>query len=136
MQIGQVARRCGVSVQTVRLYERMGLIETAQRRESGYRDYSNTVVARILAIKQGQALGFSLREMGMFLQLSPQNTEQALIQQFVEQKVQQIDQTVQQFQRLRQALHEFAARSADDPRECPVIYALAEMACTQGVSDA
>jgi len=114
----------------------MGLIETAQRRESGYRDYSNTVVARILAIKQGQALGFSLREMGMFLQLSPQNTEQALIQQFVEQKVQQIDQTVQQFQRLRQALHEFAARSADDLRECPVIYALAEMACAQGVSDA
>lgn len=136
MQIGQVARRCGVSVQTVRLYERMGLIETAQRRESGYRDYSSTVVPRILAIKQGQALGFSLREMGMFLQLSPQNTEQALIQQFVDQKVQQIDQTVQQFQRLRQALHEFAARSADDPRECPVIHALAEMACSQGVSDA
>lgn len=136
MQIGQVARHCGVSVQTVRLYERMGLIETAQRRESGYRDYSNTVVARILAIKQGQALGFSLREMGMFLQLSPQNTEQALIQQFVDQKVQQIDQTVQQFQRLRQALHEFAARSADDLRECPVIHALAEMACAQGVSDA
>jgi DNA-binding transcriptional MerR regulator len=136
MQIGQVARHCGVSVQTVRLYERMGLIETAQRRESGYRDYSSTVVARILAIKQGQALGFSLREMGMFLQLSSQNTEQQLIQQFVDQKVQQIDQTVQQFQRLRQALHEFAARSADDPRECPVIHALAEMACSQGVSDA
>ncbi|MBM7843703.1 heavy metal-responsive transcriptional regulator [Herpetosiphon giganteus] len=136
MQIGQVARRCGVSVQTVRLYERMGLIETAQRRESGYRDYAGTVIARILAIKQGQALGFSLREMGMFLQLSPQTTEQALIEQFVEQKVQQIEQTIQQFQRLRLALEEFAARSADDPRECPVIYALAEMACVQGVSDA
>ena len=136
MQIGQVARRCGVSVQTVRLYERMGLIETAQRRESGYRDYSSSVIARILAIKQGQALGFSLREMGMFLQLSPQTSEQQLIQQFVGQKVQQIDHTIHQFQRLRQALEEFATRSADDDRECPVILALADMACFQGASDA
>ena len=53
MRIGQVAVHAGVSVQTVRLYERLGLIAQAVRRPSGYREYPATVVQRIQAIKRG-----------------------------------------------------------------------------------
>jgi DNA-binding transcriptional MerR regulator len=55
MQIGEVAAQAGVSVQTVRLYERLGLLAQVVRRPSEYREYPATVVQRIQAIKQGQA---------------------------------------------------------------------------------
>jgi DNA-binding transcriptional MerR regulator len=62
LSIGQVARRAGVGVETVRFYEREGLLEEPPRRASGYRQYSEEVVKRIGFIKRAQALGFSLRE--------------------------------------------------------------------------
>ena len=59
-KIGQVAVRSGVSVDTVRFYERRGVLPQPRRRESGYRQYSLATVERIRFAKSLQALGFSL----------------------------------------------------------------------------
>jgi DNA-binding transcriptional MerR regulator len=62
MRIGQLAAAAGVSVQTVRLYERRGLIAVPTRRDSGYREYPNDAVEAIRTILQLKALGFTLAE--------------------------------------------------------------------------
>lgn len=62
LRIGEVAARGGVGVDTVRYYERLGLLPAAPRRSSGYRVFDERAVERILLIKQLQALGLSLQE--------------------------------------------------------------------------
>jgi len=62
MRIGQVAQEAGVSVDTVRFYERRGVLPTAHRRPSGYRVFSKTTVERIRMAKALQDLGLTLDE--------------------------------------------------------------------------
>lgn len=62
MKIGQVARQAGVSVDTVRFYERRGVLPTAERRPSGYREFGSSTVERIRMAKAMQDLGFTLDE--------------------------------------------------------------------------
>ncbi len=69
LTIGQVARETGVNVQTVRYYERRGLVPRPPRRASGYRLYSEETVRRISFIRHAKALGFSLDEIAELLSL-------------------------------------------------------------------
>lgn len=62
MRIGQLAREAGVSVDTVRFYERRGVLPTADRRPSGYREFDPSAVDRIRSAKAFQDLGFTLDE--------------------------------------------------------------------------
>ena len=62
--IGQLARAAGVNVETVRYYQRIGLLEEPPRPARGYRRYPPDSVARLHFIRQAQGLGFSLREIG------------------------------------------------------------------------
>jgi DNA-binding transcriptional MerR regulator len=67
-KIGQVADRAGVSVDTVRYYERRGLVAPAHRAGSGYRYYGPDAVDRILLTRRLQALGMTLEEVAQALQ--------------------------------------------------------------------
>ena len=67
--IGKVARQAGVNIQTVRYYERRGLLLPNGRRDSGYRLYGDDAVKKIRFIKNAQALGFSLDEIARLLSL-------------------------------------------------------------------
>ena len=69
LTIGLVARRAGVGVETVRFYERQGLIEEPPRRLSGYREYDDEVVARLGFIRRAKELGFTLKEIKELLSL-------------------------------------------------------------------
>jgi DNA-binding transcriptional MerR regulator len=62
MKIGQVARQAGVTVDTVRYYERRGVLPAAQRRPSGYRVFSESTVERIRTAKSLQEMGLTLDE--------------------------------------------------------------------------
>ena len=62
MRIGEVAREAGVSVDTVRFYERVGVLPAAARTASGYRDYAAGTVQRIELIRELQAIGFTLAD--------------------------------------------------------------------------
>jgi DNA-binding transcriptional MerR regulator len=69
MQIGELAKQTGVTVQTIRFYERKGLLPPPQRRESGYRMYGNGDLRRVQFIRQAKRLGFSLDEIKSILQM-------------------------------------------------------------------
>jgi MerR family transcriptional regulator, copper efflux regulator len=69
VQIGELAKKAGVSVQTVRFYERRGLLPNPLRKVSGYRVYGETDLNRLLFIRQAKALGFSLEEIRMILKM-------------------------------------------------------------------
>jgi DNA-binding transcriptional MerR regulator len=69
LRIGQVARRTGLSVETIRYYERLGLVAEAARTPSGYRQFEPEVVERLRFVQRAQALGFSLEEIRELLEL-------------------------------------------------------------------
>jgi DNA-binding transcriptional MerR regulator len=62
MKIGEVANRAGVSVDTVRFYERVGVLPPPARTESGYRDYQRGTIDRIRLTRELQAIGFTLSD--------------------------------------------------------------------------
>jgi len=68
MQIGELAKETRVTVQTVRFYERRGLMPQPPRRESGYRNYGESDLRRLQFIRQAKGLGFSLQEIRDILQ--------------------------------------------------------------------
>ena len=76
MTIGELAERAGVNVQTVRYYERRGLLAKPRRTDSGYRTYTDVTLDRLRFIRRAQELGFTLSEIGelLVLRLDPQTT--------------------------------------------------------------
>ena len=69
LTIGEVARQAGVGIQTVRFYERQGLLEEPERRASGYRQYDLEAIAVLKFIRRAKELGFTLKEIKSLLAL-------------------------------------------------------------------
>lgn len=69
LTIGKLARAAGVNVETIRYYQRRGLLPQPDKPSEGYRRYSADTVKRVRFIKQAQALGFTLNEIGSLLRL-------------------------------------------------------------------
>jgi DNA-binding transcriptional MerR regulator len=69
LSIGIVANRAGVTPDTIRYYERLGLLPKPARTAAGYREYGDGVVNRLTLIRNAQQFGFSLREIGSFLRV-------------------------------------------------------------------
>jgi Hg(II)-responsive transcriptional regulator len=127
LSIGQVARRAGVGVETVRFYEREGLLEEPPRRASGYRQYSEEVIKRIHFIKRAQQLGFSLKEITELLTLRVDaHTSCEEVKQRTEAKIAEVEQKLVALQRMRQALLQVAALcTGEGPASaCPMLEAL------------
>ena len=70
MRIGELAKTAGVTPDTIRYYEREGLLPSPQRTESGYRDYGPGVMDDLLFIKKAQALGLKLSDVREVLEIS------------------------------------------------------------------
>ena len=68
VRVGEVAERAGVNVETLRYYERRGLLPTPHRSPSGHRRYDDETVRFLGAIKEAQAVGFTLAEIAEYLQ--------------------------------------------------------------------
>ena len=129
MTIGKVARQAGVGVETVRFYEREGLIEEPPRRESGYRQYPSETVCRIRFIRRAKELGFTLKEIKELLSLraSPKS-RCADVRKRAEAKIDDIEQKVRALERMKEALLKLtAACSGRGPvTDCPILDALEE----------
>ena len=70
MKIGEVAKRSGVGIETIRFYEREGLLQEPERRPSGYRQYDESTIKRLEYISRAKELGFTLAEIRELLELS------------------------------------------------------------------
>lgn len=127
LTIGHVARRAGVGVETVRFYEREGLLAGPPRTASGYRQYGEDVVARLRFIKRAKALGFTLKEIGelLALRLDPE-TSCAEIKDRAKAKIDDIQAKIRDLQRMQEALVKPAAScKGDGPTSaCPILDAL------------
>jgi Hg(II)-responsive transcriptional regulator len=100
--IGEVAGAAGVNVETVRFYEREGLIKKPPRPEDGYRKYPGSVIGRIRFIKRAQELGFTLREIRELIALQLADCAEA--RQLSREKIAEIDAKVEDLTKIRSAL--------------------------------
>ena len=128
MTIGQVAREAGVGVETVRFYEREGLVEQPPRPSSGRRQYPEDVILRLQFIRRAQKLGFSLKEIEelISLRLDP-SASRGEVKERAENKIQDIEEKVRDLQRMKDALVRLvgACDGEGSTSECPILESLA-----------
>ena len=114
--IGRAAKAAGVSVQAVRYYERLGLLPTAHRTPTGYRIYGPESVDRLQFVKQAQELGFSLDEIREILRLRYEGRSPCkCVSKLLQQKLQKIEQQINQLVRFRHDLRKTLERSKKLP---------------------
>jgi Cu(I)-responsive transcriptional regulator len=126
MRIGTAAGQAGVNVQTLRYYERRGLLPRPPRRNSGYRDFPDEAVRMVRFIKRAQDLGFTLDEVEELLRLRhDKRRDRARIRAVAEKRVRQIERKIAELQAMKQALsHLLHCCKAGSTLECPIIEAL------------
>lgn len=127
LTIGQVAGRAGIGVETVRFYERAGLIAEPARKASGYRQYDEDVVDRLRFIRRAKELGFTLNEIRelLSLKLDP-STTCADVKSRSEAKVADIEARIDSLERMKQALVKLtkACRGRGKASDCPILEAI------------
>ena len=125
--IGKVADRAGLGVETVRFYEREGLIDEPPRGQSGYRHYPTSVVPRLLFIRRAKELGFTLSEIKelLSLRLDPNKTC-ADVKRRAETKIVDIEERMRSLRRMKKALVKLTdSCSGQGPVDnCPILEAL------------
>jgi MerR family transcriptional regulator, copper efflux regulator len=124
LTIGQVAKHAGVGVETVRFYERQGLITRPARPQSGYRRYSQEVVQRIRFIRRAKELGFSLSEVRELLELRADPTRtRADVRVRALAKIADIEGRVQALLRMKHVLEQLARECTGEAplSECPIL---------------
>jgi Hg(II)-responsive transcriptional regulator len=128
MKIGEAAQLAGVNVQTLRYYERTGLLPRASRRPSGYRQYDQAAVRLVHFIKHAQDLGFSLRDISELIALRHNPPNCARAGALARAKVEEIDRRVRNLTAIRKTLSALAraCESGDANHECPIIEALTD----------
>lgn len=105
MTIGRLARRAGVTVDTLRFYERQGIIARPRRLVSGYRNYSDEDIDRLQFVKDAKGLGFSLREIRELLSMGVRSTHECgPLTRKAESKLEEMTTEIARLQRLQRAL--------------------------------
>lgn len=123
--IGQLARRGGVSIDTIRYYERNGLLVPSNRLASGYRRYGNLEIARLRFIRRAQGLGFTLAEIKGLLTLSAQH-DVSRIRKTAAEKLIDVESRIAALERVRRGLATLidACPGHGRAEDCPILQAL------------
>ena len=124
LTIGQLAKEAEVNVETIRYYERRGLIERPDKPTTGYRQYSNDLLQQLFFIKRAKALGFNLDEIQNLLSLSVGHCTE--IQSLAVQKLDQVRYKIKDLQRLEDVLSDLVRQcnASADEAHCPIVDAL------------
>ncbi|MBK6517999.1 MAG: MerR family DNA-binding protein [Polyangiaceae bacterium] len=127
LTIGGVAKGAEVGVETVRFYEREGLIPEPPRRRSGYRQYPADTVRRVRFIRRAKELGFTLKEISELLSLRVDpRTTCAEVRALARTKIEDVDQRIHELERMKAVLERLAraCRGTGPTSECPILDAL------------
>ena len=126
MRIGAAAEQAGVNVQTLRYYERRGLLPRPPRRTSGYREFPDDAVRVVRFVKRAQDLGFTLDEIEELLRLrNDKRRDRARVRTVAAKRVQDIERKIAELQAMKQALsHLVHCCEEGATLECPIIEAL------------
>jgi MerR family copper efflux transcriptional regulator len=130
MTIGKLAAAADVAIDTVRYYERAGLLPEPPRRESGYREYPADAVKRLRFIRRAKALGFSLPEIGELLDLSASSADVRKVKSAAQSKLKLLDEKIAELTRVRDGLQKLVKHCPGhgDADSCPILNALNESA--------
>ena len=125
LTIGQLARASDVKIDTIRYYERQGLVTPESRTKSGYRQYGRESLRRVKLIRKAQALGFSLTEIAQLLQFGgSQDATKADVLGLTARKIAEQRVKIRDLEELLQTLAQVAAlcEGDDSPaHECPIL---------------
>ena len=127
LTIGKVAAQAGVGIDTVRFYERGGLLNRPRRTAAGYRLYGDDDVARLRFIRRAKSLGFSLEEIAELLALNDGGGRRQSVREIAERRLAEVTRRIEELKRIRRTLahlvHE--CRTGDGPLAgCPIIQAM------------
>ena len=127
MNIGQAAKSSGVSAKMIRYYEQTGLIPAADRKQSGYRDYSGSDVHTLRFIRRARDLGFSVAEIGDLLGLWRDETRHsAEVKRLAEGHIAALERKIADLQEMAQTLSTLVSACKGDHRpHCPILQNLA-----------
>ena len=129
LKIGELARAADVGVETIRYYERRGLLAQPPRRTSGYRQYPPQSVRRVRFIRRAQTLGFTLKEIQELLALRVDDDRTcADVRALARAKLEDIERRVAELQQMGRALERVArrCRGRGPTSECPILEVLDE----------
>jgi DNA-binding transcriptional MerR regulator len=118
MRIGELARRAGVNVETLRYYERRGLLEEPPRGPNGHREYDEETVRFVKAVKEAQSLGFTLSEIEEHTRLTRSRGGQESIRIRLAQKIDEVDAKLASLQRVRDELARVLGCACDSLDHC------------------
>jgi len=129
LKIGEVAKRSEVGIETIRFYERQGLLAEPDRHPSGFRQYDESVVSRLLFIRNAKELGFTLAEIKELLGLwFDVNTKCVHVRQRAEEKITNIEDKIRLLQKMKRSLKKIInqCERRDTVHECPLWLGLDE----------
>ena len=129
MKIGEVAKRAEIGIETIRYYERQGLLAEPQRRPSGYRQYDESVVHRLQFIRRTKDLGFTLAEIKDLLDLRFDTTTRCEhIQHRAGLKIADIEEKIRSLQKMKRSLKKIISgcEGKDSIKDCPLLEGIEE----------
>ena len=128
LTIGRLAQQADVGIDTVRFYERRGLLPEPARTASGYRLYTPETIDRLNFIRRAKDLGFTLEEIISLLGLQDSRGSEAAVKELTRRKLEQINSKMQDLGRMRDVLTalEHDCAGTGDVRTCPIIEALSD----------
>lgn len=129
MRIGVLARESGASIDTIRYYEREGLLQPPRRRASGYRDYDAIALKRLRFIRQAKHLGFSLEDIHELLTLSvDRNCGVHGVKQRAQERLTAVNERMAQLRQVQRGLKQLIASCPGQGPldECPILQALSD----------
>lgn len=126
LTIGKLAREAGVGIDTVRFYERAGLLPRAPRTPGGYRLYALPDADRLRFIRRAKALGFSLEEIAELLTLNAGKGTRAAVKKLAQHRLDDLNRKLGEMTAIRDALarHVRHCSGAGPVRGCPIIEAV------------
>ena len=126
MRIGDVAAQANVNEQTLRYYERSGLLQPPGRTPNGYRDYPAHTVALVRFIKRAQELGFSLEDARALTELrSAPARNRLMVRAMADTKLHEVERKIADLSALRRALQQLVQSCCEnDAPRCPILEAL------------
>lgn len=125
LTIGKLAAHANVSADTVRFYEREGLLKKTARTAAGYRLYDERDVDRVKFIRRAKELGFTLEEISQLLDLSDGGTSK-MVRGVAEKRLAEVERRIQEMTRIRDALKSLVKTCHGDvqAKDCPILKAL------------
>ena len=130
MNIGQAAKASGVSAKMIRYYEQTGLIPKADRRESGYRDYSDTDVHMLRFIRRARDLGFGMEEIAQLVGLWQDKARaSAQVKRIAQTHIADLSERIAAMQAMQRSLQALVGCCQGNERpDCPILDDLANQA--------